>query len=489
MQSNAFIMVFLLPFVMASLHNSLRQKSDPHRFSTNTSFKNGLIIKEIGNGKIIDGAYSVFITLERPQLAEIETWLANITKTINMRSPEKWPVGLMESWKNRILNIKQKANKYYFGNTRKGKRKRRAIFSSIGEVSRLLFGTATEESVSNIKRHLSRAVDNQETLYHNQESLITVVNKSREAITNISKHLSDITDEAINKITLKEDMLEHLNMELTERVNFMAASMVINNDLLSMEQLLHEFELKNYRFNQIKQSLNEGRMSKIILSENNLQEIFKEMSKARMSPPSMNWVYDHALVHLVSHNEYFSPQRNENTFVFALLIPSTRNIDFTLYEFTTFYTPVPNVTSTSIIQKLIVQKQIATDYKGIYSFQVNDGLCKGHPIICAPTILETEETCETALIHKTPTSKCILKIKERKEKKTDIVMLQKDQALISPLVNKVNIVTDCQTYRPQIRRPQNHKMKKVLKYYTKTIHEVYIQVMQEDCTYTVEGHE
>ena len=58
--------------------------------------------------------------------------------------------------------------------------RKRALFSFIGSLSSKLFGTATESQVRGLSEAVQAASTHQTVLYHNQERLLSVLNKTRQ---------------------------------------------------------------------------------------------------------------------------------------------------------------------------------------------------------------------------------------------------------------------------------------------------------------------
>ena len=126
---------------------------------------------------------------------------------------------------------------------------------------------------------------------------------------------------------------------------------------------------------------------------------------------------------------------------------------------------------------------MAIDYKGTMSFEI-DPSCQGtHPTVCIPIFVKESKTvCEVELVMESTSPSCELIIERRPaEVQADLVRLQFDQILISPLVPNLVVQTACESESTQT----GHINRKFL---SKKISKIMVQTAQAFCEYTVAGH-
>ena len=484
------VAIFLM-YICDARRAGTRNKSFPDSFfnDVNAIFHDGILIKEKGEVRVTDGVWSVFVTIKRPEIMGIDIWIANITDTLGSFEA-KWPEGMLESWKYRINNIRRRAdlteralpsgsmglpdhfqiaNQFPFRT-----RKRRALFGFIGALSRQLFGTAEDSDVQEIKSHVKEAMSRQNVLYHNIRSLITVVNASKTAIESMSKHIYNVTEKAIKQLQAAENETIQDQIMLKEKIKYIEASMIINEDIQRMEELVHRYTAKVQHFNLMRAELERAKLSRNLLSESHLKEIAANMAVSKMKPPSANWIYTNSMIHSVTEME--------SQLVYALLIPSLSDDTFEEFELSSFKTPL-NI-SYEFTKEIKTRQRMAINYKGTLSFEVTDKICHGEkPVVCVPiSVTEGKEVCEVQIVMENLRPSCEFTIMKRPEELTaDIVRLQYDQMLISPLVENLVITTACEQ-----ERELGGEFKR--KFKTQSVSKVHVQDTQEHCEYSAGGH-
>ena len=482
-----FLIIKLI--ILCSINQTIQRKaksSTSHVLTKNLIHKDGLIIEKTGESRIINGVWTTLITIEKPKIVGVDTWVKNITDNIDREPKIKWPYGILDSWKARIKNVrdkstivsetmltsKQSENKARIKNVlRQRKRKRRALFGFVGTISRELFGTAEESTVIEIKNHVKRAEERQQMIFHNQNDLISVVNKTIEATQLLANH-TYITDQAIARIEKEESQLLMNTEELENKVEVISASIIISEDITNMELIVNNWINTCNYYMLMRAELERSKVSELLLNKDTLTEIFETMKTKEMTPPPMDWLYKYGMVHTV--------ENNVDRLIFSVLIPSLKEDTFHTYRFRKFWVPAPNSTI-QMIKSLQIRPEVGMDYKGQLSFKI-DNKCHGYnPKICAPRIISKLRNCETDLIMERNHPKCQILLKKKPTNvSAEILELQYDQCLISPFEKDVTLITACETRRP----PFN---KKVFKYFKKKISAVTIQDLQEDCDYEVDG--
>ncbi len=78
-------------------------------------------------------------------------------------------------------------------------------------------------------------------IFHNQKSLISVVNKSREAIEILATNFNNITHLALQKLRLLEEAVDRDHQTAHHKVRYITASLIINEDIVRMESMVDRY--------------------------------------------------------------------------------------------------------------------------------------------------------------------------------------------------------------------------------------------------------
>ena len=143
----------------------------------------------------------------------------------------------------------------------------------------------------------------QSIIFHNQKSLISVVNKSREAIEIMATNFNNITHMALQKLRLLEEAVVRNHQTTQHKVQYITASLVINEDISRMENMVDRYMEKLYNYKFVRENLERGRLNRIILDESDLQEIFTQMNTESMEPPPVTWLYKNSKIQLIKDDD------------------------------------------------------------------------------------------------------------------------------------------------------------------------------------------
>ncbi|XP_033734065.1 uncharacterized protein LOC117323140 [Pecten maximus] len=225
------------------------------------------------------------------------------------------------------------------------RRSKRGLFDFIGDISKSLFGTATSNDVSNLKRHMQILNNNNVKLAkamaeeaHQLTSFISTVN---DRFDNVIKAVKTNHDQAItlsNQFATSLDGLEHEfvlleNMMLTQT----NATTILNKHLEHVKLAIHD--------------LVKGKLSPFLLSPHVISDSLKQVQSIMVRKfPGFNIIHRNPLYYYSFANFLFA--RHHGNLYILLQIPiSTFVKPLSLYKVYSF--PVPlNATSTHATQLL-----------------------------------------------------------------------------------------------------------------------------------------
>ena len=469
LKRNKILLVLLL--MISSAHQSLRRRTSYRRIiqkNDNKIHQDGIIILKHDQVNLADGAWTTIVTATKPTLIGLESWLENITQTLNIEETN-WPVGMLKAWKIRIQRLRDRVTINEERVTQpqlRRTRTRRSPFGFVGSAGHYLFGFAEQKSLDILNDHVEQARETQSIIFHNQKSLISVVNKSREAIEILATNFNNITSLALQKLRLLEEAVDRDHQTAHHKVRYITASLIINEDIVRMESMVDRYmeELTHYKF--VRANLERGRLNRIILDESELQEIFTQMNTESMEPPPATWLYKNSKIQLVKDDD--------STLTYAILIPSVTDAYYRKYEFVNFHVPLNN-TNYEFMKTINVKKFLAIEFTGVTSLPLDKNCYGQRPIICISPVIHKGNTCEVDLVLDHPTPSCEMKILKRPIDKTvDIVEFQRDQVIVSPLIEDLEVITTC-------KQCNGYKSK----FFRDMKNDIYIQDIQECCTYDI----
>ena len=141
------------------------------------------------------------VTINPPTVPTIAQWTAQLLITFDrLAAGGNLTSGLIPALRNRLEVISAAYN-----TTRAPSRVRRGILNFVGDLSSKLFGTATESEIEGLQTEVQHVQQREATLYHNQEKLVSVVNKTRQQA--VINH-QDIVRLSSNVQTLSNTIME-----------------------------------------------------------------------------------------------------------------------------------------------------------------------------------------------------------------------------------------------------------------------------------------
>ena len=159
-----------------------------------TTLPNGVLACKRARACILNHEWTVIITITPPEATPLRDWIARSLITFNqLVAANRIPFDHIPTLRNRLLLL----NSEYNTTSVKSIRHRRAPFNFIGSVARTLFGSATEDQVKDLEEIVKQAAVRQDILFHNQEKLASVLDKTKQEAQinqqNIQKIYKDVS--------------------------------------------------------------------------------------------------------------------------------------------------------------------------------------------------------------------------------------------------------------------------------------------------------
>ena len=271
----------------------------------------------------------------------------------------------LETWDIRITDIENTM----FSTGPIDQRTRRGILNIVGELSRSLFGTATDTDVAECRRQIELLKTRDRRVVHSVSKMLSVINQTHNAVVQNRKHINSLQD-YVEKVSLEVRHMANLWQKQDNLLQIVAAKLRVEQLLAAMEARHDHWLQQVARFNRQKASLELGFLTEELLSRRELTNILTSAKSSGFHAPKLQWYYAHMRISSIF--------RSEQQLLFRVKLPLTDNINYNRYHITTWPVPHPS-------RKFNAQIQVTTDIAlhtltgGI--FRPNS--CQGrNPMIC-----------------------------------------------------------------------------------------------------------
>ena len=255
-----------------------------------TALPNGVLAYKTARAWILNHEWTVIITIQPPDETPLRDWIARSLATFDqLVAAKRIPFDHIPTLRNRLLLL----NSEYNTTSVKSIRNRRAPFNFIGSVARSLFGSATEDQVRDLEEIVKQAAVRQDILFHNQEKLASVLNKTKQEAQinqqNIQKIYKDVS--ALNQ-ALGE------SIQNAERISAYLGMM----DSVSQLEMIHQLTTQRHRiYVATLEAIRNGHLTEDVLSHAQLGEVMRMMTQIGWMLP-VPWIRTFSPVQAVSEN-------------------------------------------------------------------------------------------------------------------------------------------------------------------------------------------
>ena len=135
----------------------------------------------------MSGLWRVLITLQPPRRPDTQAWAGPLRASLR-RAQAHTTVEDREIWEYRLANLDARrdlpvdvppAPATVAAPTGHGGRVKRGLLNFVGELSRVLFGTATSDEVHALQESIKRLQDGMTVLHHNTRVMVSIMNQTR----------------------------------------------------------------------------------------------------------------------------------------------------------------------------------------------------------------------------------------------------------------------------------------------------------------------
>ena len=370
----------------------------PHK---TTKLADGLLIQKGDELRSHIASWTVLIVLQPPPPPnQLDQTIGQIRKVIEERSvaqPKPYITihlirqSLLDNWERRLKWIASHLETTSSLNQKNATpknstttRKRRGILNFVGQLSNVLFGTATEDQISELRQRVNQASTTSAKVVHTVNELISVVNHSQSVLFDTQEHLDTLhnlteTFIAEHAVEIRQWKKEFVTAKTENRVEALISA--------AEQQAYYLTRARDVYFRR-KLAIEDGRLSEEILPLEDLIDILDAAKQQQLHHLPYNWYYEHIQIKplWIEEGEYL---------VYQATLPFTDDSNYLLYHVTSY--PAPVYQNNAI--QIKVQSPIAFDTEEGTAFVPTH--CIGHnPSVCrtGPIYADTHFSCERGIL-------------------------------------------------------------------------------------------
>ena len=363
------------------------------------SRKPGIVVKPLPQGILIQQKGGLFyqtaewvalttITTSPPtlKLQEFAVQLESEITKVRHRLPQ-----LTENWNTRLQWCKDYLTQF------QPNRQKRAPLGFIGRLSHTLFGTVTEEELSQYRNILMDNRNSLNSTIHRTNLLLSstkvnrkFININWDHISKIQRYLSSVQKTVVANFRITSDSVQILDLKVK-----------LEHTLVSLEQSVHRvISFYNRRRRQIN-SLYHHLLTEDLLPPSQLQKILKQAQSLRFATMPVEWYYENCRVSPV--------WTSIEEFTFRVTLPLHDGKNYIFYSITSFPFPIrPGFNSIMQVEnKVAYSSTTGLLFRPILCLGTQQRVCRGGPLFEAERF-----KCERALIssYTAATKDCRVKI-------------------------------------------------------------------------------
>ena len=402
--------------------------------------EDGVLVQEEGSTRIIEAMWTTLVVIHPPSEVPMQAWVDKVRDGIQAVGPHITAED-QRMWETRLQaltrhgRVSESLLERPQRSVSRPKRIKRALFGFVGETTKYLFGTATTEDLSELRRAVRQAVRNAGVIYHRTEAMVSVVNQTRRFV---RENRDDILNLQQHQAVLRSQLHEygeHLS-ELGKRVNRLVVARTIDGTITQLELLQEDLQRQRNAFMLQKRELERGWLTENTLATSELETILKKIRNAGFVTPIPEWYYE---------NLHIEPLWTEvDKLVFHVRIPAAGRTHYLQFGLNYFPVRVNNV----YIRQLKGLDRVAVNTDTGSTFSPRDCIGK-NPRLCMPSKEVLSPTCEYGLVSNRSLQMCKVEIAKRNVT-SDIFPLSLGHFVITPF-ETITVTMRCQGQTAETR--------------------------------------
>ena len=313
-------------------------------------------------------SWTVLVTLDVPKeqielLDKLNTFQSTLAKHDRISNITK------SIWQQRITDIKTTIN-----DTPVPQRNRRGLINFIGVLSNKLFGTATEDEVSETRKQIESVGKQNKRVVNVVKDLMTIVNQTHEHSKQVNQHIESL-EHYVLKVAIEIQKSQNTTEEQNARYDVLDATLKTDRALALIEATHNMWLRQLDTYNRQRAALELGYLTEDILPVRNLRQIIANSKRSHLHAPPLNWYYSHVHIQPL--------WQDDKILVFRANLPLTDQFTYLRYHIRSWAIPG---NSSEFKTQLQVPKDIAfhTETGGIFEptscLGARPSICRTGPV-------------------------------------------------------------------------------------------------------------
>ena len=232
----------------------------------------------------MSGLWRVLITLQPPRRPDTQAWAGPLRASLR-RAQAHTTVEDREIWEYRLANLDARrdlpvdvpqAPATVAAPTGHGGRVKRGLLNFVGELSRVLFGTATSDEVHALQESIKRLQDGMTVLHHNTRVMVSIVNQTRRYV---RENRLDLR--AVQAETMRLDQLARVTARRVHALELYQSRAQIRRQIdlaiQQMEMAIADYRLQRRIFHRQRLQMERGWLTEDILPRAALRQILTKI--------------------------------------------------------------------------------------------------------------------------------------------------------------------------------------------------------------------
>lgn len=302
----------------------------------------GLLVTGADDTRNHVATWVVLITITAPsEISGLRQKLEQFkTAILRLRAVREFNNQSMESWSDRLAEIEQAM--YVPQPTG---RQRRGLLNIFGQISKTLFGVATDDDVLECKRQIRQVGRLNQRIVHSVSQMLSVINQTHVQQVEDRKHILAI-ERYVGEMSHEIRFIESQLSQQDNLLQVIDAQIRIDQVLSAMESAHDNWLRQVDKFNRQVASLELGFLTEELISRQEIVRILTAGRRAGYESPSAHWYYENVRVSPIT--------RTEHQLIFRIKLPLTDAIVYKRYCLTSW--PIPGKT-----HNFTVQLKVASD--------------------------------------------------------------------------------------------------------------------------------
>lgn len=395
--------------------------------------EDGVLVRDQGEVRTVSAVWQLVVLITPPIRPPVEKWFSQVREHVDKLTASRWYDNIHHwSMKLDVLHARLEQDPVEVLQV-VAQRPRRGLVNAVGVAASWLFGTVSQAQLNQVQDALSSNSLQTQALKHNQEHMLSIMNRTRNIQLQLAQHFSVVErmlslarEEAGEMKSTSNDVLLLLKIRLTVE---------------ELESVVDDYVSKRAVYHRMEMQLERGHLTETLLEKAQLVAVLEEAQNIGFRGLDLHWYYQHSKVEAV-----WGP---DASIAFRVGLQMVSQDLYTAYQLT--YLPVlldPEHSRTVMGESVVA---VSTRRKASFYPEA----CMGsQPMVCYPTMERTHQTCEAALVTGTRPEDCNLKVTKVKKNVSATVVAPLEglgSVIIAPHAPNIDVTIRCAGRPPVIK--------------------------------------